>query len=370
MGQLGRFGPLLWILEGSVQDDRDPGLKKTLGLVKHLGVGLGRHLGRVEALVVGVADRGRLGQAGQSLANHVGADEKPTVSAGEPAAQGRLARAHEAVDHDQGRDGGALGVGVGQGEVAPGRLEVFGLGLAPHGLIVPSEAVDLAPNVGPVALVEVDQLGQFPVPGAGGVGLDQVAGEVGQAVEIQVHGQKSQISGHVGVAETLVELDAVEDDGLVFKTDVGQVQIAVALPDAALSYAAGEEIGPLLIETVGESHDFSKTLFREADALVGGGLGEVLVGVELDRLHPPQGVDLVAGGRLLIKRNQNLDQLLDHLLVQLSLLEDLRPHPVQVHLAHDHNVVHHLTLPAQGHPAAGIGDGLYLEVDRGGQAAI
>jgi len=46
--------------------------------------------------------------------------------------------------------------------------------------------------------------------------------ELGQAVVIQIHGQKGHIAGHIAVAEALIELNAVVDNILSPPADVGR----------------------------------------------------------------------------------------------------------------------------------------------------
>ena len=54
-------------------------------------------------------------------------------------------------------------------------------------------------------------------------------------MEVQVHRKKGRVVGHVHVAKTVVELDAVADvQGARRDMDVIEMQIAVAVPDAML----------------------------------------------------------------------------------------------------------------------------------------
>ena len=50
---------------------------------------------------------------------------------------------------------------------------------------------------------------------------------------VKIHGQKGNVAGHVAVAETLVELDAVKDIYMVRQADVCRIQVAVTVADAA-----------------------------------------------------------------------------------------------------------------------------------------
>ena len=58
----------------------------------------------------------------------------------------------------------------------------------------------------------------------------------------QVHEQEGQVIEHVDAGEIIVELDAVEQDRAVAEEhDVGEVEVAVTVADAAFGAAAVEE---------------------------------------------------------------------------------------------------------------------------------
>ena len=77
---------------------------------------------------------------------------------------------------------------------------------------------------------------------------------------LQIHQQERQIVDNVNPTEGLIELNAIEHRHLVIEhRDVGQVQIAMALPDQSAGAAGGNQL-PVSIK---------------------GGLGPGFLGVEL-----------------------------------------------------------------------------------------
>ncbi len=84
-----------------------------------------------------------------------------------------------------------------------------------YGGIVQPEAHHLAPHVGVVTAVEIEERHHpsiFRLLGIGG-GEPLRIGPV--AVEVEIHGEKSNLGGHVAEAKSFVEFDAVKE-GYVF----------------------------------------------------------------------------------------------------------------------------------------------------------
>ena len=115
--------------------------------------------------------------------------------------------------------------------------------------MVVSKAVNLAPNVRPVALVKIQHAEKGTVAGQVDKGIRQPPRQVGPMVKIQVHGQKTQVGGHVAATEGFVEFDTVEDvDFIVGQTDVAHVQIAVAVADAVVGDPRFQQCDPVFDE--------------------------------------------------------------------------------------------------------------------------
>jgi hypothetical protein len=58
---------------------------------------------------------------------------------------------------------------------------------------------------------------------------------------VQVHRQEGNICGDIGIPEPVDELDAVVDTDAFIETDMGGMEVAVAVPYPALGYAFPEQ---------------------------------------------------------------------------------------------------------------------------------
>src|SRR3972149_410671 len=104
-------------------------------------------------------------------------------------------------------------------------------------------------------------------------------------MDVEVHQQESNVGGHVGIPESPVKLDAIEDENLLGQADVLQMKVAVAIADLSSGDALIKEGKLILHEEVGTLFDFPETFCREGKPQVLFGLAEILFKVM------PNGVD-------------------------------------------------------------------------------
>ena len=101
---------------------------------------------------------------------------------------------------------------------------------------------DFRPHERAIALVEVDQGVQVEVIRLARITGQEALGEVHAPVNLEVHGEERDVRADVGEAETIVELDAV-DDGRVaraLEVHVLQTQVPVTVSNAASERASLE----------------------------------------------------------------------------------------------------------------------------------
>ena len=104
-------------------------------------------------------------------------------------------------------------------------------GIAVRDLARPYQ-VDLGANHGAIREVIAQQRQAFEVAGRFEIAIDQAPRPGGFAARLQVHREERDLVEHVDPAELFVELDAVEEhDAPVDERDVGQMKVAVTLPD-------------------------------------------------------------------------------------------------------------------------------------------
>jgi hypothetical protein len=103
-----------------------------------------------------------------------------------------------------------------------------------------SEQTDLSPDIGPIAFIKIKNGHQSGVTALPTELIDKIPGKLIKSMEIEIHGQESDITGHVAVTKTLIEFDTIEDIRLVRETDIGRVQIAMAITDKSSGNAVLE----------------------------------------------------------------------------------------------------------------------------------
>ncbi len=79
--------------------------------------------------------------------------------------------------------------------------------------------------------------------------LDECAGEIGAALHRQFHGEEGDVGDGVGVAEPLVEFDAVDGDPIVGRISVGE-PVDVVEAEVAVGVARNAPAGAVLDEGV------------------------------------------------------------------------------------------------------------------------
>ena len=219
-------------------------LQRPVRAVRHAAAVEVRTRGGIGALVEG--------DARQGFADRVGGDVRPAEGLGQGGRLRALAGAGP-PEHDDYQGGGAGdGVAEGPAVVALGAHAALQALAGGHLLRLCPDAFHLAPDVGAVALVEVDEPIDLRVAHRLGHLCDEAIPEVGPPVQVQVHRQEGNVVGDVEVAKVLVELNAVVDaDVVVGEVDVFEAQVAVAVHDEAPGPAAVEEGRVLVEEPVG-----------------------------------------------------------------------------------------------------------------------
>ncbi len=165
--------------------------------------------------------------------------------------------------------------------------------------MVDHERADLAADVGAVRLVEAQQRRDALVARLREVALEERLGQVGRAAVAQVHRQERDVGQRVGVAEALVELDAVEHmggAGLRVDEYVVGLQVAVAVADPALVHARLEQVGVGAHEALDLGLAGLPRLAAQGPADERLGLLEVLVPVVPHRLQRAEAGDLRRAG--------------------------------------------------------------------------
>jgi hypothetical protein len=195
--------------------------------------------------------------------------------------------------------------------------------------------VDLAPHVGPVTFVKIEYLEEFRVPGGRGEAVHKVASQVSKAVEVQVHGQKIDIRRHIAISEPVIKFDAIENMDVVGQADIPHVQIAVAVPDAALPDAPQKQAPAPGEESPGKIPDLLKQFPGKQLPRQGLGAGKVLLMVVGDDGRLPILVDFWAGGGLGVKRHQPGNDAIQVLPAQFAPVRHLVHHAL---LGHPHHL--------------------------------
>ena len=107
-----------------------------------------------------------------------------------------------------------------------------------------TEAIDLDPHKGSVALVEIEKNKHVLVFCIPNVSLEQTVGDVRVAFVVEVHGQKGQIRRDISVSKALIEFDAIKDLNLIGKIDMPGSQVPMAITNLVLFNAMLKELLP------------------------------------------------------------------------------------------------------------------------------
>jgi hypothetical protein len=107
------------------------------------------------------------------------------------------------------------------------------------------EQTDLSPNIGPIAFIKIKHGHQSGVTALPTELIDEILGKLIKPMEIEIHGQESDITGHIAVTKPLIEFYTIEDIHLVREADIGRVQIAMAITDTSSGNAVLEQIFPV-----------------------------------------------------------------------------------------------------------------------------
>ena len=165
------------------------------------------------------------------------------------------------------------------------------------------------------------------------------------------------------MAETVVELDAVEDAGAVLQAeDVLSLQVTVAVPHGPERNAVLEQPVPPGEIAVHELLDPGAGLRVEDRPDEGGELFEVGVPVGLHGRAPPGGVDLRRGRRRCVEDRHPAGDLAEDVLERPAGPDQGRQAALRRHAAHDDEMV--------AGRAVGPGDVGDAQVDVGGQPAV
>ena len=204
------------VAEARIDEHASPLEDESLGPAQALGVGPLVPLGRVELFAECAGAESWPLRPASSLRT---TSERITVN---PA---RSARSRARVDlpgpgqagdeHQAGPAAGLLQLGEGEEPEGTGA----GPGRGPVGLgdlrLRELHAFDLAAHRGAIGPIERQQHAALLVARGAEIRLDERPGEVAAALERQLHGEEGDVGDRVGVAEPLVEFDAVDHDPVV-----------------------------------------------------------------------------------------------------------------------------------------------------------
>ncbi len=185
----------------------------------------------------------------------------------------------------------------------PGRVAVAAFLDVVEARILGREGGHLGPYIGPVCLVEHDEVAEIVVTRYLNEPVHEVFREIGSLAGVEVHGEEGDVGSDVATGQAVVELDAVEHHRRIAEEDVVEVEVTVALPDPPIHDAALQQVLALDVEPVRPVSDLLEAVARDELPDVTLGLHEVLVGVELDRFDRAELVDVRAASGLLVERH-------------------------------------------------------------------
>lgn len=156
-----------------------------------------------------------------------------------------------------------------------------------------ADAVGLGAHHGPVGDVEVSQRFRRRIVGGASVVLEELRAEVAAPQEFQIHRQERGIVDAVDVAQSGVELQAVQQHRPVgLPEDVVGQQIGVAVDDAALGDPLGEQRLTPREEFADQPLDLIDDVAGQQGWSVTVQFGQVVAPPLLDRRAAAVGVDL------------------------------------------------------------------------------
>ena len=189
-------------------------------------------------------------------------------------------------------------------------------------------------------------------------------------MKVQVHGQKGQIAGHVGITESMVEFQTVVNLDFGFQADIARVQVAVAVPDSVIGDAAFKKGTVLIDKPSGVAQHRLVVRRRNQFSHKGPGLDEIFFGIFADYgnaavlIHRPAGLGLSIEGR------QYPHQVFDFLSPDLTGGQQPVHHPVLGHLPHQDGVFHHPPATVHRQPFILFGDPRHPQVEIMGQPPV
>jgi hypothetical protein len=251
--------------------------KHDTSAAEHLGVDLLGEFGVVGALP-GSFVHGLGGpDADHLLACSVGVDHRCAHLQAESAADRALAARDDAAHrHDTGPEQRASTGGQREHEASPGRgLSAGALSRADRG-IVGDERRDLAAHKRSIALVEIQDPVEVKVSAGLGVLGHQVLAQLDVPVRAEIHREEGEVGCDIGVAESVVELDAVQhrDRAVLPQIDVLQPQVTVSVSHPTGRDACIESLGFVLEQGELVLGQFAHLIL--AEVAVQRGLSEVL----------------------------------------------------------------------------------------------
>ena len=80
--------------------------------------------------------------------------------------------------------------------------------------IIQSETLHFPPDIGTIAFIKIQQKGKILILRFLNIGSNEMLGQIFPPMVIEIHGQETNIRGHIRVSESLIEFDAVENSDL------------------------------------------------------------------------------------------------------------------------------------------------------------
>jgi hypothetical protein len=351
--------------------------QRGLGPPCAFGVGPLVPLPGVDTLLKGGRRGVPFGESGQILADHVRPDHGEARTLGQVAGQGRFPRAGEAAHEDEARPSTrSLQLAQGQEPARAGLAErgrAIGLGdLA----VRVNDPLDLPPHGGAVGGVERQQGSPLRVARGQEVRIGEGPREVPAIVTREVHHEERHVGHRVGVAEAVVELDAIHDDQIVRRAtlregvDVAETQVSVAVARDATGRACLDHRPEPREGVFGQRTEPVENGRAEGLADMPGGLLEVLPRIPRNLLEPRGRRNLRTGRGPGVERGDPRGEFSNLRVADHTTSEPVPERGLLGQADHLDGPLHRLArcVHADGRSLADHGD--HAEVDRGCQAAV
>ena len=276
--------PLSGRRPGGVQDHRATRPDHSLGPLEHLAVHAPTQLRGIQASVDAFGASPDVGQIGQAFADLVRGDHGHVEPPGELASRRALACPHDPTQQYQSSGRARL-------EHAPGEIQVGCRALDGSSAlrcidprVASGERRNLGTHHGPVGLEVVDHPVQIEVVSSLRVAAEEVLPQLGATAVREVHRRERHLGGNIDPAQALIELEAVDREGLgvVFSDidveGIGKDEDGATAAEATSAFL--KALGPAVGKAVAKSGGAVGRGLTEALKSVGSGVKKALGGLK------------------------------------------------------------------------------------------